>query len=550
MMRGFRVVAAACAAVVMGSGCTSLMQQVTDRIKGSEQRADALVRETGRVESVTKAATSVVYESGVFIGKSQVRLPTPDTLPPAFYEAATFDRGVRSLAEFAERITVRAGIAVKVSPDALVASARPAGEQGGAAAQAGAVVQNRGTSTSALSTSGGSAPEIRLVYPTGTLKGLLDTAASRFGVYWRYVDGTIQFYYTDTRTFQITAIPGDSALTATVASGSTAGDNGGGAGGTGSGSAGGTGSSSSSNQNTAVKSQLSVYSSIEKSIAAMLSPHGKVVASPATGTVTVSDTPDTLERVARFIDGENKALGRQVMISVTVLSVSINDGDSLGLNWSSVYQNMFRKFGISNTYSSDPAATSFSAAILNTAGSKWGGTTIVIDALATQGKVRKETTASVATLNNQPVPVQVAKQTSYLKSSQTSITANVGSTTSLTPGTVTSGFNMTVLPHILNNGTVMLQFSTDISSLRRIRPVTSDRSTIETPELDTRNFMQRVAMKSGETLIISGFEQVDDAREHSGVGHPSNFLLGGGMKSAAGKEVIVIIVTPIIMNGA
>jgi len=117
-------------------------------------------------------------------------------------------------------------------------------------------------------------------------------------------------------------------------------------------------------------------------------------------------------------------------------------------------------------------------------------------------------------------------------------------------GTVTSGFNMTVLPHVLNNGTVMLQFSTDMSNLRRIRTVSSDKSTIETPELDTRNFMQRVAMKSGETLIISGFEQVDDSGERQGVGSPANFLFGGGIKSASNKEVIVILVTPIMMNGA
>jgi len=36
------------------------------------------------------------------------------------------------------------------------------------------------------------------------------------------------------------------------------------------------------------------------------------------------------------------------------------------------------------------------------------------------------------------------------------------SSTSLTPGIVTSGFTMTVLPNVLDNGTVMLQFSTDI----------------------------------------------------------------------------------------
>jgi hypothetical protein len=103
---------------------------------------------------------------------------------------------------------------------------------------------------------------------------------------------------------------------------------------------------------------------------------------------------------------------------------------------------------------------------------------------------------------------------------------------------------------VLNNGTVMLQFSTDISSLRALRRVVSGGSAIETPELDTRNFLQRVAMKSGETLVISGFEQFEDGIKGQGVGNPGNFLFGGGYKAETGKEVIVILITPITMGGA
>jgi type IVB pilus formation R64 PilN family outer membrane protein len=150
----------------------------------------------------------------------------------------------------------------------------------------------------------------------------------------------------------------------------------------------------------------------------------------------------------------------------------------------------------------------------------------------------------VVTLNNQPVPVQVAKQTSYLQSSQTTVVAQVGTTTTLTPGTVTSGFNMSILPHILTNGTVLLQFSTDISSLREIREVESGGSMIQAPEIDTRNFLQRVAMKSNETLIISGFEQTDDNLNRQGVGKANNYALGGGFRAGSNKESIVILITP------
>jgi type II secretory pathway component GspD/PulD (secretin) len=89
-----------------------------------------------------------------------------------------------------------------------------------------------------------------------------------------------------------------------------------------------------------------------------------------------------------------------------------------------------------------------------------------------------------------------------------------------------------------------LQFSTDISSLRRIREVQSGSSKIESPEVDTRNFLQRVALKSSETLVISGFEQTDDNLDRQGVGDPGNAVLGGGVKATANKESIVILITP------
>lgn len=550
MRRHHRIVCITAAAAIV-QGCGGLSGDVARRIEGGESQAARMVREVGQVEARGQSLSSVVRENGMWIGRSTVRRDLAP-LPPLFDQNATFDRSVASLAEFAERITVRSGIAARVSADAAVAAAGARG----AAAPTAPTVPATGSGVAPAAAASGAAP-IHISYASGSLRGLLDTAAARFGVSWKYADGAILFYHLDTRTFQINAIPGDASFNASVSSnadsssGGAAGGGGGGAGGGGGGESGGV--SSANVQNTAVKSELSVFGSLEKTVAIMLSASGKVLASPATGTLTVTDTPAALERIAAFIDGQNKALGRQVMVNVTVLAVTVNRGDNYGIKWDLLYQTLENRYQIRNSLATPSGASSFTAGILSGA-SRWNGSQVVIDALSEQGQVRRETTASVVTLNNQPVPIQVAKQTAYLKSSQTTLTADVGSTTSLTPGTVTSGFNMSILPHLLDNGTVMLQFSTDISSLVRLNTVSSgdsaNSSSIQTPEVDTRNFLQRVAMKSNETLIISGFEQTDDNLDRSGVGHPSNFLLGGGVKARAGKEIIVILVTPVAMTGA
>ena len=517
--------------IMLLPACSNMQNAIVDRVNASETRASALTREVGKIDGTPGAALPTVqHDPGIWIGHSLAR-NSQVPLPPIFNQPTTFERSVNSLAEFAERITLRSAIPTKIAADAINAGQPPSPPP------------NQKPDPSALPGAQKNT-SIRIDFSGGTLKGLLDTAAARFGVSWKYANGTIQFFHTDTRTFQIAAVPGDSALTANVSSGaSSGGQDAGGAGGSG-------GVNSTNSQNTAVKSTLSVYSSIEKAVGIMLSAQGKVVASPATGSITVSDTPDNLERIALFIDKENRALSRQVMVNVTVLAVTLTRGDNYGIQWDAVYKTLSRKYGLSNSLAKVANTNAFSAAILDTATSKLAGSAMMIEALSEQGRVRRETSASVVTLNNQPVPVQVAKQTSYLKSSQTTQTPNVGSTTTLTPGTITTGFNMSILPNVLNNGTVLLQFSTDISSLRSLRTVSSSTASIETPETETRNFLQRVAMKSNETLIISGFEQTDDNLNQQGVGTPANLLLGGSLGASSNKEIIVIMITPIAMRAS
>ncbi|WP_371764318.1 PilN family type IVB pilus formation outer membrane protein [Massilia sp.] len=531
------------------SACGGMSARLDKAIDDTGGQVATLVRDTGHTAHgiVAKAPSSVSHESGIWLGKDVVKLGQP-ALPKIFYETAVFDKTVASLAEFAERISVRTGLPVKVTPDALdVAAAMRGGTASASAAlPSGAPVPPLpGGQTSARSV------PVRIYYTNGNLRGLLDTAAARFGVSWKYADGTIQFFHTASRTFQINTLPGDSTFNATVTSGATSSPGagagtGGAAAGAGGAAAGATsGVTANNSQNTAVASKLSVYGSIESVIKAMLSSYGKVVISPATGSITVVDTPDTLDRVAAYIENENRTLERQVVINVTVLAVSLNDSENYGINWNLVYHTLRQTYGLTSApFALD--GTRFSAGVLGD--SRFAGSTAIIDALSKQGKVRRQTTASVITLNNQVVPLQVAKQTSYLQQSQTTVVPQVGTTTTLIPGTVTSGFNMSILPHVLANGTVLLQFSTDISALNTIREVQSGTSKIETPEIDTRNFLQRVAMKSNETLIISGFEQTDDNLDRQGAGSPRNVALGGGIKAASAKESIVILITPTLVG--
>lgn len=227
--------------------------------------------------------------------------------------------------------------------------------------------------------------------------------------------------------------------------------------------------------------------------------------------------------------------------------MTLTDKDDLGIDWNLVYKAVNGKWGLGwkNVTQTDAAAVQGSVSILDTS-SQWAGSNLLVKALAQQGRVSTITSPSVTTLNLQPVPVQVARQTSYLASIQTTNTADVGSTTSLTPGTVTSGFNMNLLPYVMPGKELLLRYSINLSALKQIRQVSSGDNTIEIPEVDNRIFSQMVKLRSGETLVLSGFEQSVDNGSKAGVGSASNWLMGGSLKRDNSKDVIVVLITPIV----
>src|SRR3546814_17756689 len=83
--------------------------------------------------------------------------------------------------------------------------------------------------------------------------------------------------------------------------------------------------------------------------------------------------------------------------------------------------------------------------------SNWQSTNGVVRALSDKGDVSVVTTASVTTLNGVPVPLQVASTRSFLE--RVSVTRDENSvSTELAPGSVTTGFNLHLVPRIFNDG--------------------------------------------------------------------------------------------------
>lgn len=513
----------------------------------ARQAKPAEVRKTPSIERV-----SGLWLPSRKLAASEIKAP----LNEALARRITINRTFSSIQEVAERIATLTGVPVVVSSEALAPVTTGVPGMIGAPSVPTPLPMPGGMPTQGFPGMPGMPgmpgdSSVSLIY-NGSLAGFLDAASARYGVYWEWNNNGVRFFRTATKTFQLTALPGDTTLSAKISN-----QSGGSSGSSGATSSGG--SSASSSQEAGVSfSGLSVWKGIEDAIKTMLTTSGKLTVTAATGTVTVTDTPQVLQQVEKFIDQQNASLGRQVVVNVRVLAVDLSNSDNYGINWNVVYNSLSQNFGwtLNNAFAPEVGASSLALKILGTAGAatnsnikSWAGSEAMIDALSKQGRVSQITSASVTTLNNQPAPIQVGRQTSYLASSTTTIgTAGAPSTTTLQPGLITTGFSMNLVPHMLDGGRLLLQYAVDLSSLLNLATVTSGGSSIQTPEIETRNFLQRVMLNSGDTLVVTGFEQSSMSANMQGVGDASNTALGGGVKGSKNKTVLVILIQPVIAD--
>lgn len=467
-----------------------------------------------------------------------------------------------TLQEIGQAISEHCKVSVRITPDALAAVGRLGAGQGGSGSGGVPTGPTPGAPMSlpslpALPGTAGGASEM-IMFPSsaqsdrvtitwsGPISGLLDAVTARLGLSWRHKDGVVSIFHVDTRFFRINSIPTTSSMTSSVISGAQT-------------SAGVSGNSDTGVQGTAgsvqttnVESRTDFMKDLEDAVKSMLTPNvGRMALSRSSGGLTVTDTQETLDRVATYIEGLNEFATKQVLLNVKVLSVTLSDGNQYGINWDAVYQNIAGRYGLklSSALSASADAIRGSVSILENTNSRFAGSDVIVTALAKEGRVSVITQPSVTTLNLEPVPVQVARQVSYLERVELGQTAQVGSTTSLKPGSVTTGFNMMLLPHILDDSeTVLLQYSMNLSNLDNLRTVSSGGSTIEIPEIDNRIFNQKIKLKSNETLVISGFEQTKSDTRRNGVGSAGFWGLGGGAKGDKRRDVIVVLITPVVMG--
>ena len=383
-------------------------------------------------------------------------------------------------------------------------------------------------------------PDKMLLSYKGPLSGLLNEVASRFGIWWKYEKNQIFFYKFETRTFTVYSLPTKPSLQVNM---------------------GGESSGESGNASATLTSgaELELWSNIGKAIESMIGQDSKLSVDSVNGTVTLTGTPIEIKKVAKYINEQNNRLSRQVAISVKVLQVSLSDSDQYGLDLSGGFDDGKTKLSLASPSGlSDEIEKNINMTI---APGNWNVTTF-IQALSEKNNTTLVTSGTVTTLNNKPAPIQVTRKENYISeiTKTNSGSSDTGTDYDISTETeeIETGFTLNVLPRIMEHGRLLMMFNltlSDLISLEKVYLQTSENPDeaasgeyIQNPIVETRGFTQEVALKSGESLILSGYERVESEAKKSGVGSADNSLLGGTAVATKDRSLLVIILTPVVLE--
>ena len=549
------------AIALMLTGCASVYdkkaeadhQGLQDRTSkaNAQLRSDQNKQKSVVLDNVPRfTRQSIPFQSNqllpAHIGKVTIRMPGRQNLP--------------TIANLIERLT---NIPVTIAPDALlpvgdfypsVESATPSTSLGNKSINdktSKQATKSEDTKTQIVSEgvrkAGGpkywkpvedSEPGLELNYQ-GSLAGLLDLVALHNDLQWTFANGKIHLFRVVTRTLQVKILPAISAsISANSAGGASNSTTGGGGGG------GGAGGKDDEKED--------VLLGLEKTLKGMLSKRGKLQIDKGMGTVTVTDSFTNVQAMERHLDSVNRQLTRQVALTVEVLQVTLSNENQSGIDWNFVTSTA--KLGALN-FSGPPALTknagSFGLVKQNTDGTE---NSLLIRALEKFGRVSTSYSSVITTMNRQSVPMGSTNSQSYLKQITPAVTtASNGSTVigqpGLIPGEINTGFTMLLLPIVLDSNHVLMQCSINLSSLKELSTFSTGFGTgqqsIQQPSIASFSTQQKMMVKSGDTIVLSGFEnESTETRE-------SDFVrktVPGTKDNVRAKTTLVVLITPRLVD--
>jgi type IVB pilus formation R64 PilN family outer membrane protein len=516
------------------SGCAihqRLGQRETEAEQMTQTVSQAQANFSSRINNRTDKLKAQRVDKPWLVSRA-VPLAREVTLPVALrakVNTTMLYRGGKSdLALLAERITQATGVPVQIKPEAML----PA--------------ENFLPRLSLVSQTPVAPLPHQVLLEMGPqpLPKILDQISKRLNLRWRYHDSAIEFYRTQTQVFDVRALTLSAQADARLGRSANA-------------KAGGFDSTS----GTSLKStEQHTLDAVRLRLEPFLTRAGVIATQPgALSSLIVTDTPEVLLAVGRYIERENRTLTRRIRLIFEEVALQTHEDLEFGLDWDALFAH-----GSFAAALSAPVAGSgvgVAKAALDAAHGPLQSSKLILKALAKYGTVIRHVSMPVLTLNKRPVTHAIRTTFSYVDQVKTSGQASVGmlGTANTIPAMSVSqkeetvGSFLTLVPDAQDDGQILLSLAYDNTVAQPIKTLTvgeqSSRMQIQQIVVDGNGTVQQVALRPGQPMLLSGFEQKRGEAERTRLSADAPAVLGGGDRTSHSRTVTIIVVTAQVEEG-
>jgi len=236
------------------------------------------------------------------------------------------------------------------------------------------------------------------------------------------------------------------------------------------------------------------------------------------GLVTVTATDKQIKRFTKYLKQLQDKVQLQVLIDVQLLSVTMSDAKSTGINWKQLYalQNLnidvdSRQFQNVGTFED----TSITTAVLD--GAKGAASLVTLKAnaelsevvkfLQTQGDVNSISNPKVLTLNNQPALITAGREYFFKIINTQTLAGGAGAGAQAQNQNVQSvfaGVLLEITPEIADDRTITLKISPSLSEAASDISQGDNSNRTMPPDLNRRQLSSVVTVKDGNRIILGG----------------------------------------------
>ena len=267
----------------------------------------------------------------------------------------------------------------------------------------------------------------------------------------------------------------------------------------------------------------------------------RVVSDDYNNTLLVLCTPYEYQKIERTLT-KLDVVATQVLIEASIIEVTLTDGLEYGLEWA--FDNYL---GGGDTGAGlldlggglGPSVPGFSYTVADSA----GAVKAVVNALAEKSLINVISTPSVMVLDNHTAAIHVGDQQPIRSASTITNGGNVQNSIQYKD----TGVKLEVTPTVNDGGLVTLDISQSITDVGPVDAATGQRSFLE------RNVSSRVAIRSGESVVLGGLIRDNESQGRSGIpllmDIPGLGALFSTTSNVSSRTELLIFISPRVLEG-